>query len=482
MVLKKSNDNNMNTIYNSILQLLKKCILAGFLLLVTTTIFTGCKKFLDEKPVKSQTIPTTLNDLNKLLDNLTSMNSSSPSGIAELITDNFYLTTADWQFWMGIGVVNETSNYIWDANATPYNNAWNLPYQSPIYYANIVLDVLPTIKKEAGSENEYNYLKGAALFYRAFIFHQLAQLYCKPFSSQNANEPGIVLRITANVSEKSTRATVQETYDQIIADLKNAADILPLSTTVSSRPTKAAAYAALARTYLSMNDYANSGMYADKSLQLKNDLMDFNNLIPIGSSPITMFNDEVIFHSTTSPPILTSSSYAKIDSTLYQSYNVNDLRKKVFFAENSGPNTGTYRFIGSYWGTFSTGRVFDGLTTDEMYLIRAECFARAGNIPNAMADLNTLMQKRWNSVNWTPFTATDASDALSKILTERRKELVFRGLRWSDIRRFNLEGANITLKRIINNTVYNLSPNDLRSALLIPWDEINRSGIAQNPR
>jgi hypothetical protein len=60
--------------------------------------------------------------------------------------------------------------------------------------------------------------------------------------------------------------------------------------------------------------------------------------------------------------------------------------------------------------------------------------------------------------------------------------LLFRNLRWSDLRRFNLEGANITLKRIINGTSYTLPPNDLRWVLLIPDLETSRSGIPQNPR
>jgi len=119
-----------------------------------------------------------------------------------------------------------------------------------------------------------------------------------------------------------------------------------------------------------------------------------------------------------------------------------------------------------------------------MYLTRAECYARGGDATDAMNDLNTLMAKRWNNtVPFPTYTATSATDALNQILTERRKELCFRGLRWADLRRLNQDPAYaITLQRLLNGTTYSLPPNDLRYTLLIPLDEIQLSGIQQNSR
>ncbi len=64
--------------------------------------------------------------------------------------------------------------------------------------------------------------------------------------------------------------------------------------------------------------------------------------------------------------------------------------------------------------------------------------------------------------------AIDAEEAKVKVLQERRKELIFRGTRWSDLRRLNLEGAGIGLNRIINGVTYTLPPNDARWVMLIP--------------
>lgn len=454
---------------------------ALILLLIALLSSISCTKFLEEKPLKTLVVPTTLQDLQTLLDNNNvSINVKSTAGISELVADNIYFTTDDWLSGLD-GAPENPLNYVWDPQTPFYSLAYSNPYQWPIYYSNIVLDQLPNVTTQPGEEVKYNAIKGSALFYRAFNFWALAQVFCKPYSTANANELGIVLKMTSSVTEKVGRSTVQQTYDRIIADLKESADLLPLTSLFPTRPTKIAAYAALARTYLSMRDYVNAANYANLALQQYSTLINYNTRVPVGSPPMVTFNAEVIFNNI-GAAIGFLTSFHKIDSTLYQSYDANDLRKQVFFQAGTGANTGTYRFQGSYHGTNSIRSVFDGLTTAELYLIRAECYARAGNKDAALADLNALMQNRWKAGFFSLITAANAEDALQKILVERRKELVFRGLRWSDIRRLNLEGANITLKRIEAGVTYTLPPNDPRYALLIPLDEINRSGIEQNPR
>ena len=478
----------MKSIYRKIKWQLKRNSLLLQLLLILLLLTTGCKKFLDQKPNKFDVIPHTLNDLQVLLDNTNAINAKGTGSYAELVADNYYVPASIWQLLASITLYQpEALNYIWDKTGKSYDYGWDFPYETPVYYSNIVLDQLPLVSVNSGEDQKYNALKGSALFYRAFAFEGLAQLFCKPYSTTNANELGIVLRLTSNVNAKSTRATVQQTYDQIIADLKQATDLLPATTSFPTRPSKAAAYAALARTYLSMRDYVNAGQYANLALQQNSTLIDYNTLVPLGRPPIKSFNPEVIFHNyATSTLASLLPRFHKIDSTLYQSYDANDLRRTVFFKGNTGANAGTYFFQGSYDGNglYGPSGIFDGLTTDEMYLIRAECAARKGNKDAAMLDLNTLMIKRWNNNgSWAPFTAADATDALNKILVERRKELLFRGLRWSDIRRLNVEGANITLTRNIRGTLYTLPPNDIRSVMLISLGEILHSpDVQQNPR
>ena len=94
------------------------------------------------------------------------------------------------------------------------------------------------------------------------------------------------------------------------------------------------------------------------------------------------------------------------------------------------------------------------------------------------------MIKRWsNKVSFPQFAANDPDEALSLILQERRKELVYRNLRWTDLRRLNLEPKFAkSIKRTIKGTEYILEPNDGRYVFAIPDDEIKISGIEQNMR
>jgi tetratricopeptide (TPR) repeat protein len=444
----------------------KFCFTIIVLLLVT---FSSCKKYLDVKPLKSLAVPATFTDLQALLDKNDVMNGKGSDLIA-LIDDDYYVQEPDYLS----SSEEERLNYVWDKSAY-YKEGWNTIYQGAIYSANVVLDQLPKINA-TGNTTQYNNIKGSALFHRAFAFYEAAQLFCKPYSNTAQTDPGIVLRLTAAIEMASVRSTVQQTYDQIINDVKEAIDLLPNTTQYPTQPTKAAGYGLLARTYLSMRDYVDAGHYADLCLQQNNNLMDFNTLIPLMSPSIHRFNKETIFHHFCfAVSAIVFPTYAKIDTTLYASYDVNDLRKQVFFYEDQG----SAYFQGSYEPDYLT---FDGIATDEMYLIRAECFARAGNTSSAINDLNTLLRTRWLSGTFIDYTAPTAANALNIILTERRKELVERGLRWTDLRRFNLEGANITLKRIIGANTYTLPPNDPRWALLIPTDVIERSGVQQNPR
>src|SRR5690606_71495 len=123
---------------------------------------------------------------------------------------------------------------------------------------------------------------------------------------------------------------------------------------------------------------------------------------------------------------------------------------------------GSSGFQGSYDGNYASYISFDGITTDEMYLIRAEAYARTNKIAESLTDLNTLLLKRYATGTFPGYESMDQTALISLIKDERRKELVYRGLRWSDLRRYNLENDNITLTRVIGGVAYTLPPNDLR--------------------
>lgn len=434
---------------------------------------SGCQKFLEAKPDKKLVVVSNLQDLQALLDFYPRINWFDP-GNDEASADDYYLTTADWAALPEA----ERRTYIWEKDHLfrIYPNEWSYSYDN-VYKANTVLDHINAIPRGPGNQLEWDNIKGQALVLRAKTFQKVAFIWAMAYDPATAStDLGIPLRLTPDFNEPSVRSSVEQTYQQIIQDLKEAVPLLPVKPTHLLRASKPAAYALLARTFLSMRQYEAAGAYADSCLRLYNTLLEYNTLNAAATYPFESFNAEVIMDNVIPVPSALNNARGKIDSFLYRSYAENDLRKQLYFKSN-GNNT--YGFRGSYANKVN---LFSGVATDEVYLMRAEARARAGKIVEAMNDLNTLLRTRWRAGTFVPFTAADKEEALRLILEERRKELVMRGLRWMDIKRFNKEGAGRTLTRIVNGQTYVLPPNDLRYALPIPEDVVAISGMPQNPR
>lgn len=443
-----------------------------------SSFFISCQKYLDVKKNSNYGQVETAADCQLLLDDYNVMNVGYPSD-GETSSDDYYLIDQDYN--NSQVSPEDRVFYIWSAGAIrpSASSQWQKPYYA-VYYANLVLECLDKLNKGGTDQATLNNLRGSALFYRAYAFWQIAQLYTHPYSEATASQyPGIPLRLTSDINDKSDRGTVADTYNKIIQDLTEAVSLMPPTSTVPTRPNKTAAYAMLARTYLSMSDYNNALKNADAALSLNHTLVDFNTLDASYNMPFDpKFNAEIIFHTVTTDDDQPLNNYrAKINNDLVVSYQDNDLRKGILIKSNGDS---TYRFIGNYDAAYTT-ILFDGIAVDEMYLTRAECYARAGQTDLAMSDLNTLLKTRWATGTYVDKTASSADDALSVILSERRKELVMRGMRWTDLRRLNQDPKfAVTLTRTILGQTYTLPPNDPRYTLLIPTEVILNGHIPQN--
>ncbi|QNK64828.1 RagB/SusD family nutrient uptake outer membrane protein [Pedobacter sp. PAMC26386] len=438
--------------------------------------FSGCKKFLDEKTNKKLAVPNTISDLQALMDNPSKINSSSPCS-GEISTDDYYLTDAKWA---SIAEIEQRRMYNWEKDNlfARASNDWSKVYMV-IYYSNTVLEGLSTIPRTPANAPDWDNVKGQAYYCRGSSYLEAVNVWSLAYDPASSGaDLGLPLRLNTNFSEVSVRANVQQTFDQLIHDIKASIPLLPVVPLSKFRPSKPAAYGLLGRAYLTMRDYENAYQYADSCLSLKSDLVDYNTLSVTDKYPFSFENNKesMYFKSISTPPIIVNT-IAIISPELFNSYDASDLRKRVFFKKNTD---NTYRFTGSYGGLFG---YFGGVATDEMFLIKAECLARKGRVTECMDVLNKLLITRWDKTKvYVPYAATSPADALSLVLKERRKELVNRGLRWVDVKRLNKEGAGITMIRTLNNTVYKLLPNDLRSALPIPDDVIVISGMEQNKR
>lgn len=445
--------------------------------LIALAVLQGCNKtdFLNVKPDRSMLIPSTLDDFQAILDKDNVMNGVDGQGLTPQLgesgTDNFYLHDSDFNTYLRPQMQNY---YVW--SEFPYAGVnvldWEYPYRA-ILYANMALDGLNKIIRSEANGTQYDQVLGQALFHRAHIFYQLAQVFSPPFRKDATNEePGIPLRFSSDINEKLKRATVKETYDQILDDLLKASDLLETEVVYNIRPSKQAAFGLLARVYQTMQDYNKALVYADRCLSIRGELLDFNLVdslvrFPFGDQSNQIVT-EIIFNSRMlsdlSQNYPTTFNFAVVELALYNSYEPDDLRKQIFFEKTSRG----YRFRGNYTGSPQN---FSGIATDEIYFIRAESYVRSGEIEKALNDVNTVLKSRWKKDTFIPFVSDNPEMVLQWILRERRKELLFRGLRWTDIRRLNIEGHNISLSREVNGQKYALPANDERWTWPFP-DEV----------
>src|SRR5690606_4995960 len=181
------------------------------------------------------------------------------------------------------------------------------------------------------------------------------------------------------------RGTLEEIYRQIISDLQEAVELLPEMVTTKFRPNKAAACILLARAYLQMDDFEQAAHYATIGLGFHDVLIDFNGLDP--EQQFTFENDygvsnpEILLFWRTNFHIVLPTR-VHVDTLLLAQYGEHDLRRATYFKEIPD---GRLTFKGSYSGICG---LFVGLATDELWLIRAECRIRTGDLEGRALDLN----------------------------------------------------------------------------------------------
>jgi len=442
-------------------------------------LMTACtKNFVSTPPDSSLLIPKSISDCQGLLDNDEVMNGYGNSGypsLGEVGCDDYYVSKSQFVSYSPTiqQAVTWSKAFYFDSTAPD----WDLPYRT-VLYSNVALDALSKTSKDPLSA--WNNAYASALYFRAFAFYSLSQIFCASYDSSTATSDwGLPLRMQADVNEKLTRSKMADTYGRIILDLKNALSVpspdFPMAPPQhATRPSKAACYGLLARVFLSARNYAKALAYSDSCLQISSNLMQYDTITATSPFPFRRNNPEVIFLAAYYGQGPSQNYLSYVDSSLVGSYMNGDLRKKLFFTSDK-------YFVGRY---DESGYSFCGLAADEMYLTRAECYARSGDKDKAMNDLNYLLNARWMKNSFVPLTAIDTKDALFKILSERRKELLFRGLRWTDLRRLNKDSVtSISLTRNVNGQNYYLSPNDPKYVYPIPQTVIAfNPGMPQNDR
>lgn len=490
-----------------------KAISKNVFCLLVLVGFMSCSDYLDKLPSATNGTPITeVSQLFALYD-VPSDTYEKYNYAAEFMHDDTEITREMFLSSNGVNTFEMTrcipyytanNELLADRTADQY---WTNEY-SRIYKANVILYYYDKVEGDRQLA-----LEAAANAYltRAYSFHSMSIYYCRPYCEANKNELGIPLRLATDFEEAIDRGTLQNTYNQILSDIKSAENIISTERVDAQRPWRAslcAVYALYARVYLSMNDYDNALLYAEKALQIAPELQDYNNLTyaaPLNADDETGQHRLAICETyrwyasefnTWKDFIYTRLVMAKDwwipSKSLLDTYDpVLDLRYDFFVVEdyNHWKNLGA---TAPAFAQFGQGMyVQSGLTTAEMYLIKAECMVRKGQWQEGLDVLLPLRQKRFRHGISIPLTADSQEEALREVLAERRREMPFTA-RLGDIKRFSVNSDpndDVVIKReffeIVNNTVntnapitYTLEGNSPRLAMPIFSTDITASNGA----
>lgn len=428
----------------------------------------SCGNFLDAKSDKSLTVPNRLSDMEALLNFANTMNNEYVVSLGEIASDNLYLTD---NVWKAILAEEDRAPYIWESIPVK-DKYWPVTYNR-ILNSNVVIQGINQIQE--GSPFQRDHLKGAALFYRAVSFFDLLQIFSTAYDEELAKTaPGIVIRLTANIDEVLERSSQAQGMKQIEEDLLSAITLLsdqfPMYPTQAS---KAAAFGMLSRYYLMKRDFIKSLEFANRALNMKNVLLDYNQIVT-GKYPFPRYNEEVLFFVTSDGSNILQESRARVHPDLYKMYADNDLRKQLYFTRNAD---GYFAFTGDYSRNTSSYK-FNGLTSSEILLTQIECNIRLDNIQEALTGLYRFVDHRYN-VRPNGIDKMDKNELLRFLLDERRKELVFRGLRWFDLRRLTKDESRVDeIVRNIQGINYSITSDEIKTfRFLIPQSVTEQAGI-----
>lgn len=429
--------------------------------------------------------------------------------------------------------------FVWRADYSDYitDGFWSGRYDN-ILGCNTVIAALPDMTYDEETETGvYRALAAQAYAMRAYHYFCLINTYAKPWSTENLNEPGVVLRLSPDIDiSPKERATIGEVYAQINSDISKAQEYMVGAQfdceKLSIKPelTSAAIYFLAARIALFQEDWDGVIAAGEKFLSKNSSIVDLNDMDAdaMGFRASYLDSDqrdgayvanrqsyeEVVFGFGSSDgsfpylapysPTLHFYEYGyhtswEGDNSLIGLYEDDDLRLQAYFQrryDKSGTRRNPVYYAGQYapkkydsW--FSSECYSQAWRTPEVYMDLAEAYARkeGGISSTAISYLNQLRVKKFKTGSEAAAkTTSDFADnnALVKFIwEERRRELCFEeAMRFWDMRREGMPMQQHNLYSSVDNyATYILPEGSANYVLPIPSDEASyNSGIVNNTR
>ncbi len=486
-----------------------------FILLILLGFISSCDDFLSEVP-DNRTLLNTPEKISEILVN--AYPTASYMEFTETRTDNAYDSEN-----LPATTLNNSQNFKWedltDVSRDTPAFYWDACYTA-IAHANQAIDAI----QKLGDPANLNPQKGEALLARAYSHFMLVSIFSQRYNPATAStDLGIpyVLEPETVLLKKYTRNTVAEVFINIENDIEQGLKLVGDNYTQPKfHFNKAAAKAFASRFYLIKGNW-------DKVLENSNDL---------SSQPVDMFRDYTKISLLGAQEQFTTFSRASENSVLLVS-STSSVYSRTFKRNRFGVagayrstiyGSGTNLFnkswiypafsangsITAYFGKFIEYFKYTNanagiglpyvtnvlLNNEELFLNKIEAHIMKNDFVSANTEMEYFLSTRTEGYSpitdkvteakvvakypvivdeYTPFyslTPTQAS-YIKAVAELRRIEFLHEGLRWFDIKRFNLQVKHNTYNEPVNI----LEKNDKRRAIQIPL-YVTNTGVEKNPR
>ena len=390
---------------------------------------------------------------------------------------------------------------------------------------NFYLDYVPRVVAATTDEaklTDLNTYTGEVYAIRALAYSELLKCYCKAYKPETAQtELGVVLRTTTLDKQPLPRASLYDSYQQVIKDLERAEELLDEDNDAHSSAfvTRAMACALHARVALYMEDWQSAIDYSTEVIESRN--FALSSAVSYYTSNMTYFDymwnydvgTEIIWRigfTTTSYGGALGQSFLgfNVDYTYYYPdyvpaqwvlglYSDRDMRySSYFYTLPTGYNHGLqWPLLVKYFGNqdfINNALIYHTVMPKpfrlaEQYLIRAEalCRQQTPNFSAASKDINTLRASRIVSGGGINLTA---DNYIEQIAAERVRELYMEGFRLHDFKRWGelyRDGEGFTRtpqsNSLVEGSSLSVKADDPLFVWPIPIHEIEAPGSLVQP-
>lgn len=369
-------------------------------------------------------------------------------------------------------------------NNTLIASAWKDNYIG-IQQANIILariDKIPDMTDALKSARI-----GEMKFLRALMYFNLARIF---------GDVPLVLKETTNVNEYfgQSRTPIAEVYTAVEADLREAINLLPATTTQKGRATKGAALGILGKVLLTQKKYAESLTYLNQVESLGYQLLtDVTKIFDVANEN----NAEIIFdvqfasglngNSEGSTAFQMFSPSGSVSGAkghnlptieVYNLYSTGDTRRSAYIGLTSSGIPFSKKLVKTSNTIADGGSNFVVLRLADIFLMKAESYAEQNDFSNANIYLNKVKTRA--GIPTVNFSTKD--QLLTEIDRERRLEFVGEGHRWFDLIRTG-KATSVMTSHFTSNPGYSTAQINAHHLLMpVPQGQINTDpAIKQNP-